>query len=113
MNGTFQSPHYPGKYPDGQHCSWRITVNVTQRIHLIFSSFNLQNESNTDVFYVYDGENATMEMLGVFYGGNPPPEEGIYSSSNQMFLIFKSDKTESYTGFSAFYYSAKKSGNHF
>ena len=113
MNGTFQSPHYPGKYPDGQHCSWRITVNVTQRIHLIFSSFNLQNENNTDVFYVYDGENATMEMLGVFYGGNLPPEEGIYSSSNQMFLIFKSDKTDSYTGFSAFYYSAKKSGNHF
>ena len=81
--------------PDGQHCSWRVTVNMTKRIHLIFSSFNLQNESNTDVLYVYDGENATMEMLGVFYGGNPPPEEGIYSSSNQMFLIFKSDKNDS------------------
>ena len=86
---------------------------MTQRIHLIFSSFNLQNESNTDALYVYDGENATREMLGVFYGGNPPPEEGIYSSSYQMFLIFKSDKNDSYTGFSASYFSAKKSGNHF
>lgn len=110
VNGTFQSPNYPGKYPDGQYCSWRITVNVTQRVHLIFSSFNLQNESNTDVLYVYDGEIATRETLGVFYGSNPPPKEGIYSSSNRMFVIFKSDKTDSYTGFSASYYSVKKSG---
>jgi len=85
---------------------------VTQRIHLIFSSFNLQNDSNTDALYVYDGENATKEMLGEFYGGNLPPKEGIYSSSNRVFVIFKSDKTDSYTGFSASYYSLKKSGNY-
>ena len=83
---------------------------MTQQIHLIFSSFNLQNESNTDALYVYDGENATREVLGVFYGGNPPPEEGIYSSSNWMFAIFKSDKTDSYTGFSASFYSVERSG---
>lgn len=62
------------------------------------------------MLYVYDGEIATRETLGVFYGSNPPPKEGIYSSSNRMFVIFKSDKTDSYTGFSASYYSVKKSG---
>ena len=112
MNGTFHSPNYPGKYPDAQYCSWRITVNMTQQIHLIFSSFNLQNENNTDALYVYDGKDATREVLGEFYGGNPPPREGIYSSANQMFVIFKSDKTDSYTGFSVSYFSVKKSGNY-
>ena len=86
---------------------------MTHRVRLIFSSFDLQNESNTDALYVYDGENATRGMLGQFYGGNPPPKEGIYSSSNRMFVIFKSDKTDSYTGFSASYYSLEKSGNYY
>jgi len=101
--GTFHSPHYPRKYPDGQYCSWRITVSLAQKIHLTFSHFSLQSENNTDGLYVYDGENATGVVLGVFYGGHPPPKDGIYSSSNHMFVIFKSDKSDSYTGFSVSY----------
>jgi len=103
VNGTLNSPNYPRKYPDGQYCSWRITVNPLQHIHLTFTNFSLQSENNTDGLYVYDGENATGEVLGVFYGGHPPPKKGIYSSSNQMFVIFKSDNSGSYTGFSASY----------
>ena len=110
VNGTFQSPNFPRKYPDGQYCSWRITVNTTQQIHLMFTNFSLQNEKDTDELYVYDGENATGEVLGVFYGGHPPSKKGIFSSSNRMFLIFKSDKTVSYSGFSASYYVVYKSG---
>ena len=78
-------------------------VSPAQQIHLTFTSFSLQNENNTDGLYVYDGENATGKVLGVYYGGHPPPKEGIYSSSNRMFVIFKSDKNGSYTGFSASY----------
>ena len=76
----------------------------------MFTNFSLQNEKNTDELYVYDGDNATGEVLGVFYGGHPPPEKGIYSSSNRMFIIFKSDKTDSYTGFNASYYGVNISG---
>ena len=103
VSGSFRSPNYPRKYPDGQYCSWRITVSPSQQIHLTFTNFSLQSENNTDGLYVYDGENATGVVLGVFYGGRPPPEEGIYSSSNHMFVIFKSDKSVSYTGFEASY----------
>ena len=59
---------------------------------------------------MYDGENATEVMLGVFNGSHPPPKEGIYSSSNHMFLIFRSDKNGSYTGFKASYYGFNISG---
>ena len=54
---------------------------------------------------MYDGENATGEVLEVFYGGHSPPKEGIYSSLNHMLVIFKSDSNGSYKGFSASYYS--------
>jgi len=67
----------------------------------MFTNFSLQRENDTDGLYVYDGKNVTGEVLGVFYGGHPPPKEGVYSSSNHMFIIFKSDKNASYIGFSA------------
>ena len=103
VGGTFHSPNYPRQYPDGQYCSWRITVSPKRQIHLTFTDFNLQNDNNTDGLYVYDGENSTGKVLGVFYGGHLPPKEGINSSSNHMFLIFKSDKSVSDTGFRAWY----------
>ena len=103
LMGSFYSPNYPGKYPGDQNCSWTITVSAAQQIHLMFTNFSLQNETNTDALYVYDGTNSTGKVLGVFYGGNPPSKEGIYSSSNHMLVTFKSDKSGFYTGFSAFY----------
>ena len=86
-------------------------VNVTPHIHLTFTNFSFHYENNTDALYMYDGENATGEVLGVFYGSNPPPGEGIYSMTNRMFIMFKSDnQTGSYTGFNASYYCLNKSG---
>ena len=76
----------------------------------MFTSFILQADNNTDGVYVYDGENSTGEVLGVFYGGHPPPKEGIYSSSNQLFVIFKSDSNGSYPGFQGSYHSLNCSG---
>ena len=105
--GTFHSPNHPKHYPGGQYCSWRITVRPGQQIHLKFTNFSLQDAASTDVLEIYDGENETGISLGMFYGLKPPPKEGINSSSNHMFLIFKSDDTISYTGFSAFYREGK------
>ena len=76
---------------------------------MVFKSFSLQNERFTDELRVYDGENETGEVLGVFYGGNPPPK-GIYSSSNSLLVIFKSDNKSSYTGFQAVYHALNCSG---
>ena len=109
VNGTFQSPNYPMNYPDGQYCFWRITVFTAQQIFLTFPSFSLQNENNRDALYVYDGDNATGEALEVFYGSHPPPREGICISSNQIFIVFKSEKAGSSHGFSASYYGVSNS----
>ena len=108
--GGFHSPNYPQQYPDDQYCSWRITVSPSRQVYLMFTSFNLQAENNTDAVYVYNGDSETGEILGVFYGSKPPPPKGIYSSSNSLLLIFKSDKNSSSTGFQATYYAINCSG---
>ncbi|XP_068752233.1 uncharacterized protein [Montipora capricornis] len=101
--GRFHSPNHPRKYPYGQYCSWRIMVNQSKQIHLEFIAFSFQKEKHTDELYIYDGKDTSSELLGVFYGGHTPPDKGIYSSSNSLFLLFKSDKKDSYNGFNASY----------
>lgn len=85
-------------------------VNSTQRIRLTFTAFDLQEDRGTDSVTVYDGVNETGKMLGVFFGGNPPSEEGIVSSSNTLFVMFQSDKSDSFTGFSASYIALRIEG---
>ena len=76
-------------------------------MYLLFTSFTLQAENNTDAVYVYDGGSETGELLGVFYGSDP---SSIYSSSNSLLVIFKSDNNSSYVGFQAVYHAINCSG---
>ena len=110
QKGVIYSPNYPEMYPDGQYCMWRIVVKASFQVALIFTRFSLQSENNTDAVYVYDGNDQTGKVLGVFYGGRPPPRNGIYSSSNSLLVIFRSDKNGSFYGFQASYSAVKCSG---
>ena len=85
-------------------------MKASFQVALMFTRFSLQSENNTDAVYVYDGNNQTREVLGVFYGGQPPPRNGIYSSSNSLLVIFRSDKDGSFSGFQASYSAVKCSG---
>ena len=109
-SGVLQSPHFPHNYPNETYCYWNIRVNQSQHVFLMFMDFKLQAENNTDVIRVYDGENTTGEVLGVFYGGHPPPKGGLYSSANQMFVVFKTDNNKSFSGFRASYHALTCSG---
>ena len=79
----------------------------------MFSSFSLQAENNTDSVHVYDGDSEAGEALGEFNGDHPPPKDGIYSSSNSLLVIFKSDNSSSYPGFQAIYHSVNCSGKYY
>ena len=110
MNGTFHSPNYPNKHSDGEYCSWKISVNPENRIRLTFSNPSFHKQDVSSNLIVYDGENVSGEVLGVFHGSLPPPGKEFYSSSNHMLVVFESKATDSYTGFNASYNFIERRG---
>jgi len=105
--GSFQSPNYPNPYPAGQYCSWRIKVPEGLQVLLKFPKFTLQKGTSTDNIQLYDGQSENAPSLGVYAGDKVPPPSGVQSSSNELFVIFKSDSKNNLSGFQASYAAQK------
>nr|XP_014341913.1 PREDICTED: CUB and sushi domain-containing protein 1-like [Latimeria chalumnae] len=97
--GVILSPNYPQPYPAGKECDWRIKVNPDFVIALIFKSFNM--EPSYDFLHVYEGEDSNSPLIGSFQGSQAP--DRIESSSNNLFLAFRSDASVSLSGFAIEY----------
>ncbi|XP_042194838.1 CUB and sushi domain-containing protein 1 [Callorhinchus milii] len=93
--GIILSPYYPEPYPHGKECDWRLTVAPDYVIALTFHSFNV--EPGYDFLHIYDGANSLSSLIGSFQGSQLP--ERIESTSNNLFLAFRSDASVSLTGF--------------
>ncbi|KAG5855860.1 hypothetical protein ANANG_G00001150 [Anguilla anguilla] len=93
--GLILSPEYPELYPHGQECDWTVTVSPDHIIALTFIQFSL--ETSYDFLHIYDGPDSLSPLLGSFYGSEAP--EHIESSSNTLFLAFRSDASLSSNGF--------------
>ncbi|XP_032235096.2 uncharacterized protein LOC5510145 isoform X2 [Nematostella vectensis] len=102
-NGTLASPNFPKPYPNGQICSWSITIATGSKISLNFTTFLLQSGSDVDSVQVFDGSDVKAPSLGVFSGVHSPPSQGLLSSGNQIFVLFKSDSSNSDKGFEAWF----------
>ena len=70
---------------------------------LTFPKFSLQSGTNTDNVQLYDGHNENSPSLGVYSGEMTPPPSGVRSSSNALFVIFKTDGKSDFAGFQASY----------
>lgn len=87
-----------------QDCEWIIEAPLDgQRLRLRFISFETEHENNCayDFVEVYDGENDSAEKIGRFCGNNLPPE--LLSSSEYLFIRFRTDDSINSKGFSAAY----------
>lgn len=69
-------------------CSFNVSV-------FAFHSFSI--EPNYDFLYIYDGFDSSTHLIGSFQDSKLP--EKIESTSNFMYLAFRSDGSVSYTGF--------------
>ncbi|KAH0631151.1 hypothetical protein JD844_005313 [Phrynosoma platyrhinos] len=101
-SGVILSPNYPEPYPPGKECDWKLTVSPDYVIALVFHTFNL--EAGYDFLHIYDGPNSLSPLIGSFYDTQLP--ERIESSSNNLFLAFRSDASVSNTGFVIHYTEA-------
>ncbi|XP_060104406.1 cubilin [Heteronotia binoei] len=100
--GTISSPtHSFSDYHHNMNCSYHITVRRNKIVELKFNSFHLEASSSCykDYVAVYDGPNTLARLLGKFCGAALPPI--IRSSTNTLFLVFKTDFTEAAGGWKA------------
>lgn len=102
--GNITSPSYPDNYPKNKHCLWKITGPKGQRISLKFNVFQLEGNGygvcRYDFVEIKDKDD---KVLGKFCGGKLP--QTVTSSSNVMWVEFRSDHTQTRGGFSAVYYA--------
>ena len=104
--GSFQSPNYPNRYPNGATCQWSIEIpndTIAQKpfIKLEFKYFKVERDSRCsyDKVLVYDGWESNNTLMGSFCGYNTPPT--IHATSGKMLVKFTSDDIVTETGFTA------------
>lgn len=100
-HGTISSPNYPDMYPKKKDCVWHFSTTPGHRIRLHFNAFELEphQECAYDYVSIYNGGSPDSFTLGRFCGSKIP--HPISASSNEMFMIFKSDGSVQRHGFSA------------
>ncbi|XP_006128902.2 enteropeptidase [Pelodiscus sinensis] len=96
-NTTFSSKNYPNNYPDQASCIWYLNAEKGKNIQLHFQYFYL--EDIYDVVEIRDGRGNNSLFLAVYTGQNSVPD--VYSTTNQMTVLFITDKSGTRKGFLA------------
>jgi len=89
-------------YGDDERLYWEIAPTGATSVTLTFSQFDL--ETNWDYLYIYDGNSAYDDLIGVYTGTNSPGT--ITAESGSIFLEFRSDCATNNPGWSASYTSS-------
>lgn len=100
-HGTIMSPNYPDYYPRKKDCVWHFTTTPGHRIRLHFNTFEVEphQECAYDYVAIHNGDSVDSFTLGKFCGSKLP--HPISASSNEMFMVFKSDASVQRQGFTA------------
>uniref|UniRef100_A0A671XF34 Cubilin n=1 Tax=Sparus aurata TaxID=8175 RepID=A0A671XF34_SPAAU len=102
--GTVSSPaHSVTNYHHNINCTYHIMVQADRVVDLKFNSFHLEASSSCryDYVAVYDGQDTLAPLLGKFCGTVLPPN--LRSSSNQLFIVFRTDSSVNGIGWRATY----------
>ncbi|XP_045485243.1 cubilin-like [Pieris rapae] len=103
--GEVTSPSYNNKYLNNLICDYKIQTSPETKVRLTFRSFNLERSFRCrfDYIVIYDGPNEDSKQVGKFCGDSIP--KTYTSSSNNLFIRFKSDQSISSGGFTVAYES--------
>ncbi|XP_074066503.1 enteropeptidase [Macrotis lagotis] len=96
-NTTFSSMNYPNNYPNQAFCVWYLNAEKGKNIQLHFEVFDLENIN--DVVEIRDGGSDNSLLLAVYTGLGPVKD--VYSTSNQMTVLFISGLNVNQKGFLA------------
>ena len=96
--GVVTSPNYPDNYPNNLERTYTIQVGEGLIISLQFSAFDIESHSTCryDHLTITDGDGTT--LMEKSCGSSLPAT--ITSMSNTVKLVFRSDSSETETGWS-------------
>ncbi|KAM3937400.1 ovochymase-2-like [Leptodactylus fuscus] len=100
--GEFKSPNWlVSNYPNSKACTWKITVDPSKTIYIVFRNFNLQAANWTgvcqDFVEVFDGDKPGAKKLGQFCGYTVP--QTLNTTGNTAVITFVSDYAQNARGF--------------
>ncbi|CAH1273504.1 CSMD1 [Branchiostoma lanceolatum] len=104
LTGAILSPDFPNVYPFSNTCYYTITVTSGYIIALTVDVFS--TEANYDYLEIRDGGGSSATMIGRYSGSGLSPNDVIQSTSNQLWLKFTSDSSDSRQGFRIYYDSS-------
>ena len=96
---TFEDGSGSGNYSDNLNCPFLIQPAGATSITLTWTSFNI--ESQYDFVYVHDGPSSAAPLIGTYTGTSLPPV--ITSTGGSLWILFTSDGSYNYSGWSASY----------
>ncbi|XP_031566202.1 uncharacterized protein LOC116301306, partial [Actinia tenebrosa] len=99
--GVFQSPRFPGKYPDGQLCSWRIIVPDNHTLLVRFTNFSLHESAKPDNLTFLTFVDGSFHLNDTFHGHHNQPF--TITATNDVLFEFLTNEEGHSTGFRAEY----------
>lgn len=97
--GEIVSPTFNGQYLTNLLCEYKIKTSLETKIQLDFKSFSLERSFRCryDYLKIYDGPSSDSQLVGKFCGTSNPTT--YTSSSNNLYLKFKTDRSMAAEGF--------------
>ncbi|KAF6722152.1 Cubilin [Oryzias melastigma] len=97
------SPNWPNNYAHNRQCIYLIQLPSNEKVALNFTDMDLETHSDCSFDYVEvrDGNVEAAPLIGKYCGNSLPAP--IVSSSNSLWIRFKSDNAVSHSGFRAVY----------
>uniref|UniRef100_A0A3Q3MXM2 Cubilin n=1 Tax=Mastacembelus armatus TaxID=205130 RepID=A0A3Q3MXM2_9TELE len=101
--GIIISPNWPNNYAHNRQCIYLIRLPAGEQVALNFTHLDIESHSSCTFDYVEvrDGRMETDPLIGKYCGSTLPAP--ILSSSNSLWIRFKSDSSVSRAGFRAIY----------
>lgn len=99
--GHFESPDFPGKYPDNTDCFWIVTIKPGQELRIHFDSF--QTEHGFDSLKIEVGKRMVKLLSGYRHRQPDVVIPFKEKTGGEINLYFTSDVTISEKGFRATY----------
>ena len=109
-NTTIKSYKYPWDYDNNMVCEWHVQIERKflfgdYVLKVVFNDFELEAEPAPsssvcpyDNLTIYNGDSDFSPLLGSYCGTVHP--EVVYSTGNNLYIKFSTDKINSFRGFS-------------